>query len=130
MDPGAGDPGVVIDHGVDKRVFHQFVAVLVARPSQSRLAIPVALLTADEPPATAVRNVAQLLDVDVDERVGVGMLVTTCWFPRRPVDVGELVQSCAGEDATDCGGCDPGPGRELDRAFTELDASIVVRRWF
>ena len=82
VDLGAGNPGVVIDHGVDERVFHQFVAVLVARLSRSRLAIPVALLTADEPPAAAVRNVVQLLDVEVDERAGVGMLVTThCGSP-------------------------------------------------
>lgn len=88
VDLGVGDPGVVIDHGVDECVFHQFVAALVARLSRSRLAIPVALPTADEPPAAAVRNVAQLLDVDVDERARLGKLVTTHWFPSRPVDVG------------------------------------------
>jgi hypothetical protein len=55
------------------------------------------LLDADEAPAAAVGDVAELGDVDVDQLTGSGPFVATSGLPRDPVDVGEPVEAAPHE---------------------------------
>ena len=70
VDLDVGDPGVVVDDGVQVGGADQRVADLACAPVRSAVAGPVlvALLAADVAPAAAVGDVAELLDVDVDQR--------------------------------------------------------------
>lgn len=68
VDLGVCDAGVVVDDGVDEGVADQRVPVLALAPVQVRCrAVLPALGPADEPPAAADRDVAELLHVDVDQ---------------------------------------------------------------
>ena len=71
---------------MNKHVFHQLVAAPVTRPSRSHPALPVTLLTTNEPPTTTVKNITQLPDVDLDEPAKLGKLVTTHWLPKHPIN--------------------------------------------
>ncbi len=57
------------------RLLHELVAVLAAGLAWRLLPVLAALLLADEPPATAVRDVAELLDVHVQQVAGMLLLV-------------------------------------------------------
>jgi hypothetical protein len=57
--------------------------------------VPVALGAADEAPPALVRDVAQLLDVHMDQRAGVGVFVAAYWITGDPVDVREAGESAA-----------------------------------
>jgi hypothetical protein len=98
VDLGVGDAAMVVDHGVDERVAHLRVVVSVLRFAGGCCAVAVALLAAHEPPPTTIRNVAQLLDVDVDQTAGMVVLVTTHWFPSGPIDMRKPVQLTGRED--------------------------------
>lgn len=74
---------------MNKHVFHQLVAAPVTRPSRSHPAIPVTLLTTNEPPTTTVRNITQFPDIDLDEPAKLGKLVTTHWLPQTPNQYGD-----------------------------------------
>ena len=50
--------------------------------------LALTLLVSDEPPAATVDDVVQRLDVDVDQRAGMVMLVTAHWLPGCALDVG------------------------------------------
>lgn len=68
VDLGIGDAGVVVDDGVHERMSHEFVVVLAACQAGSRSRVLASLLAANETPPTAVWDVAEFLDVDVDQR--------------------------------------------------------------
>src|SRR6185437_12821981 len=78
VDLGVGDPGVVVQHGVHERGAELWVAVPVAADQAGlghRLAIAFALDASDVAPPAAVGDVAQLLDIDVDQGAGPVVLV-------------------------------------------------------
>ncbi|GAB3248132.1 hypothetical protein GCM10027448_11320 [Nocardioides dilutus] len=103
MDLGIGDPGVVVDDRVHERSPDLGLAagVLRAGAVTGGLPVPVALLFAGEAPAAAIGDVAELLDVDVDHRAGVRVLVAADRFTGDPVDVAEPVDPAADQDRVD-----------------------------
>jgi hypothetical protein len=88
VDLGVGDPGVVAGDGVRERGAHVRVVVPVAGLAGRGGAVPVALGAADEPPAAAVGDVAELVDVDVQQRRGPVVFVAA-----------DPVRRCAGRGA-------------------------------
>ncbi len=75
----------------------------------------------DVAPPAAVGDVAELLDVHVQHRPGVGVLVAAHRFPGGPVHVRQPVQPAPGQHPVHRRGCDPDVRGELDRAqaFTQ-----------
>ena len=111
QDLAVGVAGVVIDQGVDE---------VVADTSTAQL-----LCSAVHAPAAAVGSPADLLDVGVDQRAGIGMLVAQRGRLRCPDhDTGqrvELVQvghGMAAQDPRDRAGRDPGLGCDPARPTT------------
>ncbi|ORV49975.1 hypothetical protein AWC05_28875 [Mycobacterium florentinum] len=84
---------MVVDDGMDKGVAEQLIAIAAAADARRRRAILAALRTSDEPPPAANRNVAQFLDIDVDQRAWVFVLVAANPLTRADIDVGQPVQS-------------------------------------
>src|ERR1700722_5811057 len=74
-DLGIGEPGVVVQDGVQIAVAQLGVAVAVAAGAGSRGPVLLALCAPGGAPATAVGDVAELLDVSVDELAGAVALV-------------------------------------------------------
>ena len=101
VDLGVGDAGVVVDDGVDVGSSHQRAGVPAARLVGGGGSVAVALLPADVAPASAVGSVAQLLDVDVEHRAGMVVLVSADGFAGGAVDVGQAVQVGVGQDPVD-----------------------------
>jgi hypothetical protein len=64
----------------------------------------VTLLSAEVAPAAAVGDVAELLDVDVDEFAWSLALVAAGWLTGDPVDVAESVQATPGQHCMDSRG--------------------------
>jgi hypothetical protein len=116
VDLGVADPGVVIDHGVHERVTHLGVVEGVLGFPGGRGPVPGAGGAADEAPPATVGDVAQLLDVDVDQRARVGMLVPAHRLPGGPVEVSEPVQPAPGQHPGHRGGRHADQRGELDRA--------------
>jgi len=54
--------------------------------------------SADESPASALGDVAQLLDVDMDKRARPVMFVSADRFPGADIDVGQPIQSAPHQD--------------------------------
>ncbi|OFT62199.1 hypothetical protein HMPREF3149_04470 [Corynebacterium sp. HMSC05E07] len=81
MDLGVGDAGMVVKDGVDIGLAHQrvpvFVSGLVGVWRRCFLALP----SADIAPASAVRDVAELLHIDVQHRARMVMLVAANRLP-------------------------------------------------
>lgn len=100
-----------------KGVLHQLVAVPVARLARGVVTVPITLPAADKPPTAAVGDVSQLLDVDMDERARVIMLVSADRFPGRPINMAQ--QPGRGQDPVDCRGRDASSGGELDRLLAQ-----------
>jgi hypothetical protein len=73
VDLGIGQPGVVIDRGMDEAMAVQRVAV-AAGPAAGAVGLTVAASSsaAQEPMATPSGDVAQLLDIEVDQLAGLG----------------------------------------------------------
>lgn len=88
-DLGVCDAGVVVDDGVDVSGadVRLVTGVTLARPFRRSLAVPVALLLADESPAASVGDVAELRHVDMDQRSRIGVLVTPERLAGDAVDV-------------------------------------------
>ena len=130
MDLGIGDPGVVIEHGMDERGPSQRVpevAVGQAGAARRHGAVGQALGLAHEPSPAAVRNIAQFLDIDMQQGAGVGVLVTADRLAGHPVHVGQAADPAPGEDLMDRGGATPttaaigtGPRRCFHRRCTIL----------
>ena len=102
-DLGVGEAGVVVDDGVHERGAQPGLVTVVPalRAGCGRLAVAFALDAADESPAAAVGNVAELGDVDVDQRPGMIMLVTADRFPGDSVDVAEPIDPATLEHRVD-----------------------------
>src|SRR3546814_8877534 len=79
VDLGVGDAGVVVEHRVYERGADARAAVPASVPGalRGRGAVSLALLPTDVAPATAVGDVAELGDVDVDQRARMRVLVAT-----------------------------------------------------
>jgi hypothetical protein len=74
-DLGVGHPAVVIEHDVDEGMSHQRVAMAAAGSPAIGGAVGLALLMAEEAPATTGGDVAQLLHIGVQQLTGGGVLV-------------------------------------------------------
>lgn len=111
---------------MDERLVQQWLGVLVLTRGGG---VPLALtsLVADEPPAATVDDVVQRLDVDVDQRAGMVMLVTAHWLPGCALDVGWTLQPGRGHDPVDRRRRDAGPGGELDRPLPRAAAAAAAR---
>jgi hypothetical protein len=89
VDLGVGHPAVVVEHGVHERGPEQRSAVLAAGLVGRRGPVAVARGAVDVAPAAAVGDVAQLLDVDVQQRTGVVVFVAADRLAGAPVEVGQ-----------------------------------------
>lgn len=76
VDLGIGDPGMVVDDGVNEAGPDKQAALVVRGTSSRGPDVPVALLASDESVTPAVWDLRDLLHVDVDHRAGMVMLVT------------------------------------------------------
>jgi hypothetical protein len=100
QDLGVGQAAVVVDGDV-----HEV-------PAQA--ASTVLLLAAVQPPATAGRDLAELLDVDVNQIAGTGMFVTDLAVPAapdqlagQPVQISQMRQLLAAQHRADRAGRHP-----------------------
>src|SRR5690606_39424951 len=82
------------------------------------LPVAFALDAADEPPSASVGDVAELRDVDMDQRAGMVVLVSSDEFSRDPIDVAEPVDSKSHEHCVDGRGGQPEFTGDLGRAKT------------
>jgi len=92
---------VVVDDGVDVGVAVVLAAVLAALVGRSGGAVALSLGASDLAPTTAVRDVAELLDVDVQHRAGVRVLVATDRLAGRSVDRGQPADPAPLQDRVD-----------------------------
>lgn len=93
------------------------VAVAAFTRAVSRRArVGLAVLAADEPVATAVGDVGELGDVDVDQRAGVVVLVAAQGFAGDAVEVAEPVDPAPHQHRVDGRGGQAEPAGDLDRA--------------
>jgi hypothetical protein len=74
------------------------------------------LLFADVAPAATVGDVAELGDIDVDQRSGMIVFVAAQWFAGDPVDPGEAVDPAAHQDRVHGRGGQAEPAADLDWA--------------
>ena len=88
--------------------------MLAARLVGGGGSIAVALLPADVASASAVEDIAELLDVDVEHGARMVVLVAADGFAGGAVDVGQAIQVGVGQDPVDGGGCDAESRGELD----------------
>jgi len=73
VDLGIGQPGVIVHRSMDEPMADQRMAVAAALAAGAiSLAVGLAGGAAQEPVAAPGGDVAQLLDVDVDQRAGIG----------------------------------------------------------
>lgn len=93
VDLGVGHPGVVIDDCMDEGVTEQFVAPAAAFDPWRGRTIFCALSAADEAPTAANRNVAQLFNIDVDQRASMSVFIATDLFTGSDIDVRQPIQS-------------------------------------
>jgi len=115
MDLGVGDPRVVVEDGVNKRCAHLLVVPRVLRLARGGLSVASSLLLAHKPPAAVIGDVAELLDVSVQHRARVVVLVATDRFPGGAVDVAEPVESTPDQHRVHRGRCEADLGGDLDR---------------
>jgi hypothetical protein len=88
VDLGIGQPGVVIDGGVDEAMADQRVVMAAALAAGAvSLAVALSAGPAQEPVAARGRDPAQLLDIDVDQLTGMGVLVAADRLAGGPVQI-------------------------------------------
>ncbi len=86
VDLGIGQPGVVIDGGVDEPMAGQKMVMAAGLAAGAvGLAVGLAGGPAQEPVTTPGRDVAQLLDIDVDQVAGMRMLIAADRLAGGPV---------------------------------------------
>jgi hypothetical protein len=85
---------------------------VVARPAAVGLVVGLAGGHAERAPAAAIRNVAQLLDVDMHKFAG---LAAANWFAGCAIDVPEPVDPAADQNPMHGGGREPDPIGDRDR---------------
>ena len=115
---------MIVEHRVYEGGAHLGVVPLVAWLTGCGASVPQALCAADVAPAAAVGDVAELLDVDVDQRAGVGVLVASDRFSGGPVDVGESVEAAPHQHRVSGGGSTSDLVGDLDRAESVLPAQV------
>jgi hypothetical protein len=74
------------------------------------------LPAADEAVTAAIGDVAELGDIDVDQRAGIGVFVAAQGFAGDPVDVGESVDPAAHQDRVHGRGGQAEAAGDLNRA--------------
>ena len=115
--------GVVINHRVHAGVAHHRCAAGQATGLVwGGRAIARALARTDVAPSTTVGDVADLLDVDVGKRTGVGVLVGAYDLAGGPVSGRQAIEVRGPQDAVNGRGRYPGAGRELDGPLTQAHA--------
>ena len=91
MDLGVRNPGIVVDDSVDEPVSQQLMVILAAGSSGRAATILTALSSSDVAPSTAGGNVAEFLDIDVDQIPGMVVLVAADRPTGDPVNLGQLL---------------------------------------
>lgn len=97
-DFGVGQPGVVVDRGVQVGVAEPGAAPRVGAVTCGGGAVEFPASTTLCAPAAAVGNVAELLDVDVDQVAGMGVFVAADRFSGSPVEMGQAGDARAAQD--------------------------------
>ncbi|MBE1494225.1 hypothetical protein H4696_001325 [Amycolatopsis lexingtonensis] len=116
VDFGVGDAGVVVDNGVDERGAGAGLVVGAAGQPRGGSLVDLALSPADVAPAAAVGDVAELGDIDMDQRSGMVVFVAAQRFAGDPVDVGEPVDPATHQYRVQRGCRQAEPAGDLDRA--------------
>jgi hypothetical protein len=88
------------------------------------VAVALALLSAEIAPAAAVGNLAELLDVDMDQIARPFVLVATDRLSGGAVEVAESVESAADQDRVHGRGRHPQPVTDLDWSQALLAAQV------
>ena len=83
---------------------------------------------AQEPVATTGRDVAQLLDVDVDQGAGLGVLVAADGLAGGPVQSTQPADAAADQDGMDGRGRQPDLGGDLGWPSRFLQRRWTIRR--
>ena len=126
-DLGVGQPGVVVDGGVQVAVAEDRGWPCRVRPVRRRLRSCLRGLAGDAP-AAAVGDVAELLDVDVDQLAGPVALVAADRHARWPGPGAPARAAVAGQDRVHGGGR-PGPaGRRSGPGPAALTRRPTIRR--
>jgi hypothetical protein len=96
VDLGIGKAGMIIDRGVDEPMADQWI-VMAAAPAAGPVgpAVPPSAGPAQEPVAAPGGDVAQLLDIDMNEVAGLVVLVAAHRLAGRPVQMGETADPAA-----------------------------------
>jgi len=95
VDLGVGQPGVVIQDGVDVGGADQRAVILVPAGADRSGPVAFALGSAQVAPTPTVGDVAELLHIDVDQRPGMVVFVTAHRLASDPIDVGKPVDSAS-----------------------------------
>jgi hypothetical protein len=107
---------VVIHRGMDEPMTLQRVAMAAdAAAGAIGLAVVLATGPAQEPMATPSWDVAQLLDVKVDQVAGMGVLVTADRLAGGPVQLGQAAEAPADQHGMHGRGGQPDQGSDLGR---------------
>jgi hypothetical protein len=141
VDLGIGQPGVIIDRGVDEPMTLERVAVAACPPAGTvGLAVAGTGGAAQEPVATPGRDVAQLLDIDLDQLAGMVVLVAADRLAAGPVKMGQATDAAADQTACTVEGASPtwgaiwaGPSRWVQRRraiFRTTGAGVRRGLWW
>jgi len=87
----------------------------VAAAGPVGLAVGLAGSPAEEPVATPGGDVAQLLDIDMDQGAGSGVFVAADRLAGGPVQVSEAADAATNQDGMHGGGGQPNPRGDLGR---------------
>ena len=119
VDLAVDHAGVVINHRVHAGVaHHRSAAGRATGLAGGGGAVARAPARTDVAPSTTVRDVADLLDADMDDTTGVGALVAAHDLTGGPVGGRQAVQVRGSQDAVNGRGRDPGAGSKLDGRLT------------
>ncbi|AGW40416.1 hypothetical protein O159_06970 [Leifsonia xyli subsp. cynodontis DSM 46306] len=91
---------MIVDDGMNERCAGDHVAgdPVFPGPLRGDGLVPLSLETSDVAPAATVGDVAEFLDVDVDHRSGMLVLVAAGGFAGADVDVAGPIDPAPGED--------------------------------
>ena len=116
VDLGIGEARVIINRGVDEPMAVQRVAVTAGLAAGAvGLAVAATGGPAQEPMATPSGDVAQLLDIDVDQLAGTLMLIAADRLAADPVQLGQATDAAADQHGMHRGGSQPDLRSDLGR---------------
>jgi hypothetical protein len=118
---------VVVEDGVDEGCADEWMAeVLVPAAGAVRGGDPVlqTLGTTQVAPASTIGDIAELLDINVNQGPGIVVLVAADRFAGGPVDVGEPVEATPDQDLVHGRRREPDPVGDLDRSQTMLPTQV------